>query len=95
MQFGVLEHETSFNAAKLEPEGSDGLGVGRIVHVVPFQRIASVLPEPGPTAVSKPTAMQNVVLLHVTPCSNAPWPPGLETIDHFVPFQRSISVRLE
>jgi len=38
--------------------------------------------------MTAPTAIQNDVLVHDTPWTVAPVPPGLET-DQFFPFQRS------
>ena len=69
-------------------------GLATIDQLVPFQRSMSVLV--ADDAVEElPTAKQFVVVGHDTSASALPIAPealGLATIDHFAPFQYSISV---
>jgi hypothetical protein len=91
VQLVALAHETS--ASELKPRGR--LGLGTIDHVLPFQRSINVAGSSGPPMSLKPTAKQLVALVHATLLSMLPEPIaglGLVTIDHFVPFQRSINV---
>ena len=87
------EHETAASWVNSDPAG---LGVDRIVQVVPFQASArvTVLPPP-PDGVEDPTAMQAVALAHETPTrllSLEPATFGVGTMLQMVPFQLSASV---
>ena len=80
-------------ATPFRPLGSV-LTPATIDHVVPFQRSMSVLIADD-DAEEIPTAKQLVVVGHDTSASELPIAPealGLATIDHFAPFQCSMSV---
>ena len=103
-QVPALGQETPWKMLRVLP----GLGLATIDHAVPFQRSTrvSVGRRKGPrvSSASEPTAKQlvavahetlsRVLLLVLTWALGARF--GLGTIDHFEPFQRSMSVlRLE
>jgi hypothetical protein len=91
-QVVAVGHDTP---ARLVWDAPLGRGTFTIDHVVPFQCSTNL--EGTPFVVDEPTAKQLVVVAHDTPfkkLSEAPAAFGLATIDHFVPSQRSVSVRL-
>ena len=87
----LVVHDTLERLALKLPSG---LGLATIDHFAPFQR--STNGRDGATAVVySPTATQFVWVVHDTLESLAPKLPGglwLATIDHRVPFQRSIKI---
>ena len=91
-QLVVVGHDTS--ASEL-PDALAALGLATIDHVAPFQCSISVFVIwVGENASTEPTAKHDVTPRHETELSVG-WlllvRSGLATIDHAVPFQRSIS----
>jgi hypothetical protein len=85
MQAEVLEQETPASSPSLE------LGVCTIVQLMPFHRSARV--PPAPPEMANPTAQHRLADGQATPSSRSTESGlGLDTIDHAVPFQRSVKV---
>jgi hypothetical protein len=83
-------HDTPSSELLPAPAGA----IGWIVHVVPFQRSASITSMPV-TSLKNPTAVQNPDEVHETPASCtelAAAGVGVRWIDHRVALQRSASV---
>src|SRR5437016_633898 len=95
MQNVALIQDTSSRPAN----GAAGFGLATTDHALPFHRSVSVVVA-SPRVPAVPTAKQNVALTHDAPDNELPsveWPGrmrlGLGTIDHVLPFHRSVSVR--
>src|SRR6516165_1634993 len=75
------------------PEAPAGFGVAWMVHVVPFQRSASVADTPEAALTKTPAAVQASGALHDTPCRTllAPAGAGTRLRRHVEPFHASAS----